>query len=204
LIDIGTTTCDIIPIVDGQPAAVGQTDTERLQSGELVYTGVQRSPLCAVINQAPYRGATCRLAQELFATTWDVYLTLGDLPEQPLSTHTANLRPATRTAALDRLARSICADCDIFSESDAKTLAEHAASAQLEAIAAAAECVVKRLPALPQCVVVSGTGEFLARRVVTRLGLDAQVISLGEMLGPELSQCATAHALAVIARGDVQ
>ncbi|MCU0979105.1 MAG: tetrahydromethanopterin-linked C1 transfer pathway, partial [Pirellulaceae bacterium] len=48
LLDIGSTTCDLIPLVDGRPAAQGRTDTQRLLAGELVYTGVERSPVCAV------------------------------------------------------------------------------------------------------------------------------------------------------------
>ncbi|MFZ5625566.1 MAG: hydantoinase/oxoprolinase family protein, partial [Gemmatimonadota bacterium] len=39
LVDIGTTTTDIIPIVGGRVAAIGLTDPARLASGELVYTG---------------------------------------------------------------------------------------------------------------------------------------------------------------------
>ena len=130
LIDIGTTTCDLIPIVDGRPAAVGQTDTDRLQSGELVYTGVERSPLCAVVGRAPYRGAMCPLAQEFFATTWDVYLTLGALPEQPQCTHTANHRPATRAGARPPCPVD-CDDRDIFTAADAQALAVHVVQCNL-------------------------------------------------------------------------
>jgi (4-(4-[2-(gamma-L-glutamylamino)ethyl]phenoxymethyl)furan-2-yl)methanamine synthase len=36
LIDIGTTTCDIIPLVDGQPVTLGRTDPTRLVNGELI------------------------------------------------------------------------------------------------------------------------------------------------------------------------
>src|SRR2546425_5516185 len=38
LIDVGSTTTDIIPIAGGVPAALGRTDPERLCEGELVYT----------------------------------------------------------------------------------------------------------------------------------------------------------------------
>ena len=44
LIDIGSTTCDIVPLDPSGPTAMGTTDPERLQLGELVYTGVERSP----------------------------------------------------------------------------------------------------------------------------------------------------------------
>ena len=40
LIDIGSTTADLIPIVGGLPATTGYSDAERLETGELVYTGM--------------------------------------------------------------------------------------------------------------------------------------------------------------------
>ncbi len=91
LIDIGSTTCDIIPLVDGRPAAEGATDPERLLSGELVYTGVERSPVCALVSTLLWRKQQCPVAQEVFATSWDAYLTLGDLPDEPDSAH--EIRP---------------------------------------------------------------------------------------------------------------
>ena len=199
LIDIGSTTCDIIPLVHGLPSARGHTDPERLVAGELVYTGVQRSPLCAVADRVPWRGWLCPLAQELFATTWDVYLLLGDLPEEPLSTHTADGRPATQAAAHDRLARSICGDRTMVDREAAMAIAQAVAEAQLEQLAEAVDRVLGSLPERPGGVVLSGRGEFLALRVLERLGLSTRIVSLAQRLGPEVSRAATAHALAVLA-----
>ena len=131
LIDIGSTTCDLIPIISGRPATRGRTDPERLASGELVYTGVVRSPICAVVAELPWRGQPCATAHELFATTIDAYLLLGELAEDPLSTATADGRPATRAAAHDRLARMICADREMFSEADALAAAGAVREAQV-------------------------------------------------------------------------
>ena len=200
VIDIGSTTTDIIPLVDGQVVAAGKGDTERLVHGELVYTGVERSPLCAVIAAAPWRGNQCPLAQELFATTLDVYLTLGDFADDPASTRTANGQPATREAARDRLARAICADRTMFTAEDATAMAEAASRSQLAKIAVAAGQVAKRLPSPPQTVIVSGRGEFLAKRALEKMRLTANVVSLHDELGPEVSICGPAHALAVLSR----
>jgi probable H4MPT-linked C1 transfer pathway protein len=202
LIDIGSTTCDIIPLVGGMPAATGKADTERLLHGELVYTGVERSPVCAVVAAVPYQGRQCPTAHELFATTWDAYLTLGDLPEEPESTHTADGRPAAKAAARDRLARSICADRTIFSEQDAIAAATAVARAQAAKIAIAAQGVVRRMPSPPEKIIIAGQGEFLARQVLAKATWAAPIVSLGDELGPVLSRCATAHALAVLARED--
>ena len=67
LIDLGTTTCDIIPIIDGKPATRGTTDPERLAAGELVYSGVERTPLFALVDAFEIGGQinTAR-APELF------------------------------------------------------------------------------------------------------------------------------------------
>lgn len=203
LIDIGSTTCDLIPLADGQPAALGKTDPERLAAGELVYTGVVRSPVCAVVAALPWRGSQVPVAQELFATARDAYLIAGDLPEEPDNCQTADGRPATRALARDRLARQICADRTMFSDDDARAAAAAVARTQLSKIAIAAQMVLRRLPVPPGTVVISGQGEFLARRLLEKLRTEAKVVSLAEVLGPVTSQAATAHALAELARGFV-
>jgi len=200
VIDIGSTTTDLIPLIDGTPVTMGHTDPNRMLSGELVYTGVERTPLCAVVHSLPWRGRKCPVAHELFATTWDVYLTLGDLPEEPSRDNTADRRPATKDTAWDRLARSICADREMFSQADAQLAAEGVADAQLARITKAAIHVIQRLPSQPVTVVIAGRGEFLARRVVENLNIFPQVVSLRDELGEETSRSATAHALAVLAR----
>jgi hypothetical protein len=200
LIDLGSTTCDIIPLAAGRPAALGQTDPQRLVSGELVYTGVTRSPVSAVVRSLPWQRLDCPVAQELFATTWDAYLVRGDLPEERDSCHTADGRPATRACAEDRLARSICADRSLVSTDDLRGMAEVIARAQLQQLERSARRVTGRLAARPPAVVISGQGEFLARQVAERVLPQAVIISLAQQLGPKLSHVATAHALAVLAR----
>jgi hypothetical protein len=200
LIDIGSTTTDIIPLADGSPVSQGKTDPERLIASELVYTGVERSPVCALVNALPWQKQQCPVAQEVFATTWDAYLTLGDLPEEPNNTNTADGRPATMEAARDRLARSICADREMFDNADARAAAEAITRGQLAKIAVAVAQVVGRSPAPPETIVVSGRGEFVARRVLERMKTPGKIVSLDSELGAALSRSATAHALAVIAR----
>jgi uncharacterized hydantoinase/oxoprolinase family protein len=140
------------------------------------------------------------LAAEVFATTWDVYLTLGSLPEESSNLNTADGRPATKEAARGRLARSICSDCETFNETDAFAMAEAAQERQIARIVIALRHVLERMPQAPSTLILSGRGEFLARKAIESLGLTPNVISLGRELGAELSRCAGAHALAVLAR----
>jgi probable H4MPT-linked C1 transfer pathway protein len=204
LIDIGSTTTDVIPLVDGRPHSRGITDTERLLARELVYTGVERSPVCAMMRHLPYREQLCPVAQELFATTGDAYLALSELPEEPENTNTADGRPATREAARARLARSICADPTTFDADDAHAAAVAIRRRQVAKIAAAVAQVLGQLEPPADTIILSGRGEFLARRVLNHIGSMSRIVSLAEELGPELSRCAPAHALAVLAREGIE
>lgn len=199
LIDVGSTTTDIVPFRDGLPIHTGMTDTQRLVTGELVYTGIQRSPLCAVAQHVPYRDHICPLAHELFATTLDAYVILGDLPEDSANDFTADGRPATKANSRARLARSICADSEHFNHRDAVAVAQAIAESQAELITSAMERVLQRNDEMPRSIVICGQGEFLARRAIQNFGLKAAVVSLREQLGASISRCATAHALASIA-----
>jgi probable H4MPT-linked C1 transfer pathway protein len=203
LVDVGSTTCDVIPLVDGRPAAQGQTDTQRLIAGELVYTGVERSPVCAVVSEAPYRGHKCGVAQELFATMLDVYLVLEKLPEDPDSRYTADGRPATKHAAVARLGRMLAADATEFDESDAKALAVAAAGAQTAHVAAAIRRVVAAMSDQPQHAILSGHGDFLATAALDEAGLEVQTSPLSREFDTALARVGPAHALAVLARESV-
>lgn len=200
LIDIGSTTCDIVPLVKGNLAATGTNDTERLLAGELVYCGIERTPICALVESLPYRGNKYPVAREVFATARDVYILLGDLPEDATSRHTADGRPATKSAARDRLARMICADETSYNHKDAVTMAQAIADAQAIVIARGLERVVGRLATQPTAIVLSGEGEFLARRVLERLQGTPRLVSLTQEIGLLPSRCGPAHALAVLAR----
>jgi probable H4MPT-linked C1 transfer pathway protein len=204
LIDIGTTTTDIIPIVGGRLASVGLTDVGRLQSGELSYSGVKRTPLCAVAHSVPFREGYCSLAAELFATTLDVHLLLGDIAGDERDLETANGKPATVAAAHDRIARQLCGDRDEVSFDDAVQIARFLADVQRQRLAGALDRVIQRLPGRCESVVVSGSGSFLARRLIAdnRRLSGARVVSLDELMSPGIAESACAYAVAELAKSD--
>jgi hypothetical protein len=201
LIDVGSTTTDLIPLLDGRPVATGMTDRERLQSGELVYTGVRRTPVCALAREVTIGDESCALAAEFFATALDVYLLLGDVPEDPDDCDTTNGKPATRAAAIDRLARMVCCDRTELSQADVVSIASQLAEIQRSTVAAAVLRVLQYLPSPCLTVITSGSGEFLARRVVEQVPelAAADRISLPQVLGPEVATAACAYAVARLA-----
>ena len=168
LIDIGSTTTDIIPLRDGHPQSIGLNDTERLIAGELVYTGVGRTPVCAIVDSLGWRGQECPVAAELFATTADAYVILGEISESPNATWTADGRPLTREFSRERLARMICADRLQFDERDAREAAEQIRESQLQRLRSSLERVRTRQTQPFEYVVMCGAGEFLARELVNQ------------------------------------
>lgn len=202
VIDIGSTTTDLTPIRHGNPVPIGRTDLERLQTGELVYCGVRRTPLMALAEHVCFGGKFTAVMAERFATTHDVYLVLGDLAEEPECKETCDGRPATREFAKRRLARMVGTDAGRHGESDLLDLARQFDVAMRREIRNALWRVLARaLPGSKLTAIVCGSGEFLARRILGETGRDfIQVISLSERLGPKLSESICAHAVAVLAR----
>lgn len=200
LIDLGSTTCDIIPLLDGRPSTKSLTDTERMTAGELLYTGVRRSPICAVVSEIPFGEGGCRVAQEVFATTLDAYLMLGYLPEDSNRFDTADGRACTREASQSRLARTICADGTTFSMEDATQAARHVHRKQLDLIETATREVLLSMNQQPATIITSGAGEFLLQHLLERLKPTSAAISLKDELDAAVSDAACAHALAVLAR----
>jgi len=193
LIDIGSTTSDIIPLQRGRPVPTGWTDTDRMLNGELVYTGVRRTPVCAVLGRAGMA--------EFFATMHDVHLILGHLREDVADTDTADGRPMTRPYALARLARMIGGDGEITPEPVIVSLAKTVADRQQLMLRKAAVIVAERLTVRPQAVIVSGSGEFLATWLAAPvLGSAPEYVSLSRRLGADISSAACAHAVAVLAK----
>ena len=201
LMDIGSTTTDLIPLHNGVPVPCGMTDSERLLSGGLVYTGGRRTPLCALARSVPFRGGDCPLAAELFATTLDVYLLLDVIPEDPLDTATANGKPATKAAAHDRVARMLCCDRSELSREEAIRISRSLADAQKRQIMASMERVLSRTDQPCGTVLISGSGEFLAEEIARENAntRSSQFVRLADCFGPTVSEAACAFAVARLA-----
>ena len=181
LIDVGSTTTDVIPIVGGAPATSSQTDMDRLREGELVYTGAVRTPIEAIAPTVPVRGRAVAVSAEGFALAGDVHLWRGELAPADYSVPTPDGRPATRDFAGERLARLVCADREMLEDGDLGHIADAVREAQVARIGAAVDRQRARHPALRHAV-VTGLGDFLAAAAARRSGL--QVVHLADTLGP--------------------
>jgi (4-(4-[2-(gamma-L-glutamylamino)ethyl]phenoxymethyl)furan-2-yl)methanamine synthase len=200
LIDIGTTSSDLIPIVDGTVAAEGSTDPERLLSGELVYTGALRTPAEAVVAQVPLWGGNAGVAADGFALIGDAHLWLGRLQAEDYTCRTPDGRPATREFAGERLARIVCADREMLDESDIDAIATALAHAQLRSLVDSLERIRRRCPGITSAV-VTGLGDFIAAEAACTAGLS--VTFLSDRLGPA-ARVAPAAAVAWLLRHSLE
>ena len=197
LVDVGSTTTDILPILDGQVANTGRTDLERLMAGELVYTGALRTHLAAIVHSVPVRGRFCRVASEYFAISGDVHLILGHVRPEEYTCPTPDGRPPSVASARGRLARLVCADTEMLSVAEIKAIARYIHTQQVEQIAQGVLQVLSRLADrgdLP--LVATGAGAFLAVEAGQRLEL--RVVDLTAEWGRERAAVAPSLAAAYL------
>jgi (4-(4-[2-(gamma-L-glutamylamino)ethyl]phenoxymethyl)furan-2-yl)methanamine synthase len=203
LIDIGSTTTDIIPVAAGAIAARGYTDAERLSAGELVYSGIVRGFVMATAERAPFAGEWTTLVNENFATMADVHRILGSLPDGADLMATADGREKTIPASRTRLARMVGRDGDDADATAWQALARWFAEAQLRRIADAAMLVSSRNLPLAAPLVGAGIGKSLVHEIAHRL--DRPYVAFDSLLDvapaarDAASDCAPAAALALLA-----
>lgn len=205
LIDVGSTTADLIPIAGGGPATAGYSDAERLETGELVYTGVVRTPLLALADHAPFAGRRTRLMAETFAHAADIHRLTGDLPEGTDQQASGDGKGKSLPESETRLARMIGRDRGEGSARAWRALARHFSEAQLRLLHDAAATVLSRADLAPAAPVIAcGAGAFLAERLAARLGRPC--LAFTEVLADRIdgrpdwaSACGPALAVALLA-----
>lgn len=202
LVDIGSTTTDVIALKDGQAVIRGQLDSERLYTDELVYCGVVRTPLMALSRRVDFRGYSVGMMAEHFATLADVYRILGRLPESADQQETADGGPKTVDASYRRIARMIGMDAEDAMPSDWSTLAHHFAQLHHQLTLQACQRVLQETGVSNGAPLVgAGVGRFLLPGIATDLG--RSVLDFALCVGcenePWVSECAPAVSVARLA-----
>ena len=206
LLDVGSTTTDVIALRGGRVAAQGLADARRLACGELVYQGVVRTPLCALAARVPFEGEQVNVMNEFFATTADVYRLLGELDPAHDQAATADGAARDPPATRRRLARMIGRDARDRAAPAWDALARAWRALQVADI----ESQVARVAAAAGLgdaapVVGAGCGAFLAADIARRAGrpfrrfADVVAESADAAPGGWVDVCAPAVAVAVLA-----
>ena len=205
VLDVGSTTTDIVPFDRGRPVPSGRSDRERLAAQELVYTGALRTPPAALAASVPVGGGRVATIPEHFTQMADVHVVLGHITPEEYTVATPDGRGRDRAACIARLGRLVGADPGDLAAEEIRRMAAFLHDRQVERIAEAVEAVARRLvpgraAALP--AVVCGAGRFLAAEACRRKGLAPQPIErVLPGLGAVWGRAAPAAALALLAAG---
>jgi probable H4MPT-linked C1 transfer pathway protein len=203
LVDMGSTTVDIVAVADGQVHSGGLTDAERLESGGLVYTGLTRTPIMAIVTRTPFQGRWQGLAQEYFATIADARRILGELPDDVDQHETADKRGKSVEESIARFARMFGRDGADGNAGEWRAAARAVTEAQLRSIH---DALLQRLSAtrLSEAapVIAAGIGAPVVRVLADRLG--RATIDFADLAGAAdacrvwAGRCAPAVAVALL------
>jgi probable H4MPT-linked C1 transfer pathway protein len=189
-VDIGSTTTDIIPVIDGEPAA-GLADFERLARGELVYAGALRTNLAALLRRVQVKGLEVRTSSELFAISGDVYLLLGRIAAGDYTCDAPDGGGKSQEEAARRIARLVCCDLSELGMDDVREIASQAYRSQVDDLKDAIRTVAEKhgLKRASIC----GLGSFLARDA-----LDGLAMPFAQVPDPRISKVLPAYAAACL------
>ncbi|MDQ2704842.1 MAG: hypothetical protein M3Y43_06745 [Pseudomonadota bacterium] len=205
LVDMGSTTTDIIALEAGAVANEGYSDAERLLTGELVYTGFTRTFLFGVASSAPIRGRLTPLMNEYFASIADAHRILGVLDEADDRHPSADGKEKTFAGSIARLARMVGRDAADLLPGEWRDIAAWFSERQLRTVHDAAFRVAGKL-AHDAPIVGAGTGRWqinrLAQRMERRFIDFADLIPADDAVRSSASSAAPASAMALLAADD--
>jgi hypothetical protein len=179
LLDIGSTTADIIPLGRFE-SLKGLTDLIRLQKGYLVYTGLLRGNVATLLRSVVLDGLNTPVSAEYFAASADVHLVLGHIAPSQYTSDTPDKKEKTRTASLRRLARVVCADLNEIGENGARQIAEQFWEKQRELICSQVQRVAAE--SAVQDIIVAGIGSYLFSRELGGVDLAGVLGSFADAL----------------------
>ncbi|MBY9016451.1 MAG: hypothetical protein KGD68_12220 [Candidatus Lokiarchaeota archaeon] len=177
LIDAGSTTIDVIPILNSVPVSRGKNDVERLMNRELIYTGGLRATIPSITHFLPYKDKMVRISFEKFALVSDIHRILNNISETEYINDTADNRSKTLNDCYARLARMICMDLESISTKELDIIAKYIYDKQIEMISIDIKEFMgnlnRQLPEFDQNSIFVITGlsaGFLIKEVLRKLG----------------------------------
>lgn len=170
LIDIGSTTTDLLPVIEGKPQYLGYSDEERMDAGELVYTGVVRTPLMALSAHVPFKGRWKSVLAESFATASDIYRLSAQIREVDDHYPAADHGEKTPSGSARRIARQYGLDRSMIGDNAILRMAHYLREQQLKQILEALHQVLSSHDIEASSpLVAAGVGRFLVPELARRL-----------------------------------
>ena len=161
LVDMGSSTTDIIPIKKKRIIAKGNNDYKRLVYRELIYFGVIRTPITAIEKNK-------NLIYENFANLGDIYRVLNKLPKKIDLTPSQDNKSKSKNDSARRIARVFGKDYKKKDFNTWKKLALKIENKQKKILKENINKIRKRNFSSSVPIIGAGIGEFLIREIYNK------------------------------------
>ncbi len=186
VIDCGTTSTDIVPVVNGHPETLEKNDVgyTRFRTGELVWSGVYFMPVPSLSHTIVLDGDTYPVKPATRALSYDIYIVLGRITPKELaekySGHRRDMDTLSYRQSVMRMLDVISADTELLTVNDAQKIAAFLAEKQEKMIEKAIKKVfsaAQKKYAIEKTVAVAGAGkDIILSKVLKNLGFDVKDI----------------------------
>ena len=212
LIDIGSTTTDIIPIKNNKVLSpFYSNDSYRLRIGELVYLGVNRTPVSSIKNRFKFKGTYRNVMRELFANTSDVFRVTRQLDENFDFYPACDGKKKDVNASQQRLARIIGLDRHDASSEDWLKFANEISKQIIIEFNQNLKRVTNKNKLTISCpLVITGNGFFLAKEISKKTkrpfllfpDILSKIIKIKKNQSSKINTCASALAVSILYSND--
>lgn len=189
-IDMGSTTTDIIPVIDGRICS-RKTDFERLLDGTLIYIGALRTDVSTMAEKVKIlsRDRYCPIAKERYAQMADVYNILGSIKEKDYICETPDGKGRSIEDSKRRLARIVCCDLEDLEDCDVVHIADEIKMVEINMLSDGINKILnkKEWDGRIENIFIAGSGEFVVRDALKRVKDLYNINSLAEIFGDEIS-----------------
>jgi len=179
LVDMGSTTTDIIPL-NCWEVLKGQTDFTRLRNGFLLYYGLLRTPISSLLRSVTLDGEQVFLSTEYFACSGDAHLLMRFISPEEYTTATPDSCTSSPDHCLRRLARMVCADVQEIGEGKVLQIASQYVREEEKVISDVIHLVSERY----QCkrVIAAGIGSGVLARWFDVIDLNKEMGDLSDAM----------------------
>ena len=189
LVDMGSTTTDIIPIKNGSIMA-NKTDLDRLMNNELVYVGALRTPLSFLGNTVLYKGKETNISSEYFAITGDINIILDKITSEQYTCDTPDGASPDKKSSMIRVSRVLCGDLEQIDEKEVIDIANQFYNKLLNLIKYNVDNVSEKYGL--NDIVITGLGEEILKDALK----DYNIISIKEQYDEDVSLATPSFAVA--------
>ena len=161
LVDVGSSTTDIIPIKKKHIIAKGTNDYKRLLFKELIYLGVIRTPITAIEKKK-------NLIYENFANLGDIYRVLNKLPERFDLAPSLDNKSKSKNDSARRIARIFGKDYKRNDFNKWKKVALQVEKKQKKILKENIDKIKRKNFSNPIPIIGAGVGEFIIRNIYNK------------------------------------